>query len=449
MEKTDKQAAGEPAVRTGEDIDAREIAARIKRKVREKLAAGVYDENELDRVARLKLTMREESHNGHRETLARLKDAADATGPIDMNTHRSGPGALVARSVKKFYQKFVHRFVKFSLMRQNRFNDAAIELMSGLDSKTLFLSQRINFLGDKLTQIEGRLGKLAEIDDIRESLGKRVDILESSLREVDKQGIFLKRRMARLLEEMAKVESGADTANIAQAERAKLDSFDYRLFELAHRGSFADIKEKMRHYLDVFGGADGPVLDVGCGRGELLELFRENGVAASGVDMNEETCLECGQRGLDVTTADALSHMESLQNSSLGGVSAIQFVEHLPVDVMTRFFEIAYDKLKPGAMIAAETINPICLTTFCGPFYLDMSHTKPVHPMALQFMLERIGFDDVRIEYLNPYPDHMRLSRLPLDGRLDGALVEEFNANVDKLNGMLYSHTDYAVIARR
>ena len=71
---------------------------------------------------------------------------------------------------------------------------------------------------------------------------------------------------------------------------------------------------------------------------------------------------------------------------------------------MTRFFQIAYDKLKPGATIAAETINAACLTTFCSAFYLDLSHLKPVHPLALQFLLERIGYEDVRIEYLNPIP---------------------------------------------
>jgi O-antigen chain-terminating methyltransferase len=119
---------------------------------------------------------------------------------------------------------------------------------------------------------------------------------------------------------------------------------------------------------------------------------------------------------------------------------------------MVEFFTLAYDKLAAGGQIAAETINPTCLTTFSGAFYLDMSHTKPVHPLALQFMLERIGFSEVRIEYLNPYPADIRLNTLPYNDTLasfEASFIVEYNRNVEKLNNVLFTHGDFAVVAKK
>ncbi len=427
-----------------EDIDPKELADRIKKRVQTKISSGFYDEKEIERVARFKAQIPEEIENNHQDILRRLEATWRVTQPVDLQTHRGGVSGKIVKLVKKLYQVFVHRFIKFSFVRQELFNQGirvAAEEIYYLRSRYIAMSQRLASL-ERVADEADRRSRAVEKD-----LRDNVRTLSGTLKDIDKQGIFLKRRLDVLLD---KLRSGEDknVAKIAETEKSKLDSFDYTLFESVHRGSRSEIKDRLQVYAQWFKGALG-VLDVGCGRGELLEIFKENGIEATGVDMNDEMVEECRRLGLSATEGDALSYLESMENGSLGGLCAIQFVEHLPVDVMTRFFELVFDKLRPGAVVAAETINAACLTTFCGAFYLDMSHVKPIHPLALQFLLERIGFEDVRIEYLNPYPDHIRLNPLPERPDIDKALTHEYNANVSKLNNVLYSHTDYAVVARR
>jgi O-antigen chain-terminating methyltransferase len=99
----------------------------------------------------------------------------------------------------------------------------------------------------------------------------------------------------------------------------------------------------------------------------------------------------------------------------------------------------------------AETINAACLATFCGAFYLDLSHYKPLHPLAVHFLLERIGYSSVQIEYVNPFPKPSRLAQIPdslaQDSNLPKRVVKDYNENVMKLNNILFSNADYAVIA--
>lgn len=467
MEKTEKkkEAKIDLIMSAGDDFDPKELAERIHKRVRQKIDSGFYDKKEIDRISKFKAQIPDQPDSSNQHIMHILNSNWDIVAPIDLHTHRSGLSAKLTTLMKKLYQKFVHRPLKFTLLRQAQFNQAvktAIEEIFNLRERTLFLSQRITNLDERFSNFEDRVNTQVkshdaaskELDERVETLERElpanVKRLEKSLRDIDKQGIFLKARVVKLLDELKAASQGQALAGLVEKERDKLESFDYMLFENIHRGSREEIKRRLSVYIDWFKGANS-VLDVGCGRGEMLELFNENKIKASGVDLNGEAVKECQGKGLHVVEDNALTYLESLPNGSLGGLTAIQFVEHLPVEVMTDFFKLAYEKLEAGATIAAETINAACLTTFCSAFYLDLSHYKPIHPLALQFLLERIGFEDVRIEYLNPYPEDIRLHPLPEDGSsgLDGSVVHEFNQNVMKLNNVLYSHTDYAVVARR
>jgi len=473
MEKTEKkkEAKIDLIMSSGDDFDPKELADRIHKRVREKIESGFYDNNEIDRVSKLRGQIPDQPDTSNQHIMGILNTNWDVAAPIDLHTHRSGFSAKLAKLFKTLYQKFVHGPLKFSFTRQAHFNQAvktAAEEVYNLRERALFLSQRITNLDERFVNFEKETRNRVErikndydetsknLDSRVETLGGHVKILEKYLRDIDKQGIFLKGRVIKLLDELKSVSQGQALAgakefsSLVEKERDKLESFDYMLFENIHRGSREEIKRRLGVYIDWFKGASG-VLDVGCGRGEILELFKENRIKASGVDMNGEAVKECQGKGLNVIEDDALSYLESLPDGSLGGLTAIQFVEHLPVEVMTDFFRLAYEKLEAGATVAVETINAACLTTFCSAFYLDLSHNKPIHPLALQFLLERIGFDNVHIEYLNPYPEDIRLHPLPEDGSsgLDESVVHEFNQNVMKLNNVLYSHTDYAVVAKR
>src|SRR5207248_7129412 len=135
--------------------------------------------------------------------------------------------------------------------------------------------------------------------------------------------------------------------------------FDYFLFEHRFRGSRAEITRRQAVYLDCFLGR-GRVLDLGCGRGEFVELLREHGVPAEGVDGDEDMVDYCRDRGLPVVRADLFDHLAGLPAASLDGVFAAQVIEHLPPERLWRLVHLCAAALKPGGALVFETINILC-----------------------------------------------------------------------------------------
>ena len=168
-------------------------------------------------------------------------------------------------------------------------------------------------------------------------------------------------------------------------------SFDYFGFEERFRGSEEDIKERQRVYVEFFKDVE-PVLDIGCGRGEFLELSSEAGIKAKGVDLDLDMVLYCQEKGLDVVREDAFTYLESIPDTSLGGIFAAQVVEHLEPTRIIELANLCYRKLQLDGMLIFETPNPICLTVFARSFYMDLSHIRPVHPEAMKFLFESTGF---------------------------------------------------------
>jgi len=108
---------------------------------------------------------------------------------------------------------------------------------------------------------------------------------------------------------------------------------------------------------------------------------------------------------------------------------------------------VAFEKLRPGAAIVLETINPACWFAFFESYVRDITHVRPLHPDTLKFLLVATGFQDVGIRYQAPYPDHEKLQRVVAPVLGDAA--EALNANVDKLNSLLFTYLDYAAVGRR
>lgn len=218
-----------------------------------------------------------------------------------------------------------------------------------------------------------------------------------------------------------------------RAEAPALPPGVYSLFEERFRGPAEEVAKKQRFYLPFLAGLPGPVLDVGCGRGEFLNLLRREGIRASGFEVNPIAVRDCLAGGLDVAEGDGVAALRLAPAASLGAVTAFQVVEHWSPETLFAFLREARRVLAPGGLLALETINTDSLSAWRA-FYLDPSHVRPVPPEALKFLAESAGFVDARLEYLAPLPPEARL--------------EETTENDARLNRLLFGPQDYALLAR-
>ncbi len=235
-----------------------------------------------------------------------------------------------------------------------------------------------------------------------------------------------------------------------------VDAFKYVAFEDRFRGSREEIRRRLSDYPPLFAGARG-VLDIGCGRGELLDLFREHGVDARGIDVNDEMVEACRARGLTAERADALEYLAAQPDGSLGGLIAIQVVEHLEPQYLMRLIETAHHKLAPGAPLVFETINAACWAAFFDSYIRDFTHVRPLHPETLRNLVQASGFTQTEIQFRSEFAPHDRLRTVPMstappatpEQAAIAELSEAINAHADRLNAQLFTHRDFAVIAHR
>jgi O-antigen chain-terminating methyltransferase len=209
-------------------------------------------------------------------------------------------------------------------------------------------------------------------------------------------------------------------------------AIDYGRFAERFRGSEEYVRAGQRFYRTHFEGRS-RVLDVGCGRGEFLELMREAGVAARGVDLSEESVALCRAKGLEAEVADLFEHLARMPDGSLDGLYCGQVVEHLPPERLPEFIRLAAAALDRGGAIAIETPNPECLAIFATHFYLDPTHTRPVPHPLLAFYLEEHGFGLIETHRLSP-----AIESMPALAELPTAVREAF-----------FGGLDYAILARK
>jgi len=180
----------------------------------------------------------------------------------------------------------------------------------------------------------------------------------------------------------------------------------YLAFENRFRGAPEDIRQRLAYYLpllrdSVVGQLAASVLDIGCGRGEWLELLREHKIAASGIDINADMVAQCRERDLNVIVADAIAHLRQQPDSSIGALTAFHLIEHVPLDTMIELIEQAHRVVQPGGLLIFETPNPENLMVGACNFYTDPTHQRPLPPVMTQFLVEAGGFVDVEIHRVN------------------------------------------------
>ncbi len=279
---------------------------------------------------------------------------------------------------------------------------------------------------------------------IFKSMEWRVDKLSAGYDDAAllmKDTVRLREQLRRLLAtlEAQELPTPAQVRSIS----APLEDIVYAGFENRHRGSEQDVKKQQEIYLPYF-QTERTVLDLGCGRGEFLDLLSQNNIPAEGVDFNEQMITICRERGLECRTGDIVESLASYPDGHLGGIFSSQVVEHLRPDYLRRMVDLAYAKLAKSGCLVLETLNPASVFTLVHVYFLDITHQQPVHPRALEFLLESAGFQDVEIRYSSPL-DEEALQALPPESEAAAVL----NRNLDKLNQLLFSPVNYAAIGRK
>ena len=275
----------------------------------------------------------------------------------------------------------------------------------------------------------------------------RSDTLERRLSD-DERIIFTTRnavfsqemRISVLLEQARKrlgKMNAAELAGIVREEERRFDSM-YLTFEDHFRGRREDVKDRLRVYLPFLeahniGRTGMPILDVGCGRGEWLELLRDHGLDARGVDANRLMVAQCLEQKLPATEGDAVAFLRGLAPDSLGGVSGFHIIEHLPFAYLIDLIDEAVRVLKPGGIVIFETPNPANVLVATEYFYFDPTHRNPLPSLLMRFVAEQRGLCRVEVLELNPWPEAFHL-------REPGSVVAE------RFNQLFYGPQEYAII---
>lgn len=288
-----------------------------------------------------------------------------------------------------------------------------------------------------------QLAKLADSIDINER--KTVASINEIRRQVidHKRNIIdQQRRLGLLLEEarkhLAKPNNPERIKRLVAEEDHLLDAF-YVSFEDCFRGTREDIKQRMEIYLPIIkeiqiGHEDAPILDIGCGRGEWLELLKTEGLMASGVDLNRIMVEQCRELGLEIIEADALDYLRNLKSNSLGAVTGMHIIEHIPFKRLIALLDEVIRILKPGGVAIFETPNPENLITGACNFYYDPTHLNPLPPDSMRFVMEIRGFNRIEIMRLHPHNEEMMLKEGPPQIR-------------QIINERFFGAQDYALVA--
>jgi len=267
-----------------------------------------------------------------------------------------------------------------------------------------------------------------------DALSERADTSAAGREQAERLVRELEERLTRL---ERRGPSGAPQAAATVATQPAAAAVpDYFAFESRMRGSVDAIRERQRRYVDDF-RANAPVLDLGCGRGELLGLLREAGIDASGIDADADMVAYARGEGLDVEQADLVEHLQQLDDASLGGVFMGQVVEHLPPPTLVLALSLAAAKLRPGGLLVAETINPVSPLALRS-YFADLTHAQPLVPETLELLARQAGFAETEIRFLNEPAERLTEPDDPV-----------IAANVRRLNELLFAPLDYALVARR
>lgn len=339
----------------------------------------------------------------------------DADSPLRLAMDHVDIGTVVAPETRlRLLKRAMVRLSRHFTHHQVIYNRAVLEEISSLRS--------LPALGDAHRLLESRLATwLAALDVQMEQLQDQLSDLAAP----------------RALQHGTE---HAGRAILTPASR-RFDEF-YVAFEDRFRGTRDEVKSRLAEHLDDIATlpGEGRVLDLGPGRGELLELLTSRGIDAYGIDKNESVVSRGRERNLDVVVGDALAHLRGLADGTLAAVTGMHIVEHLDLNELFEIVGECHRVLRPGGRILLETPNPTTWQVGANTFYLDPTHVRPVHPLFLEFLLSETGFNDVTVRML-----HRAEPAPKLGDHLDATVAEAVARFADMYGG----DQDYVVLGTR
>jgi SAM-dependent methyltransferase len=354
--------------------------------------------------------------------------------PFPIRTHRGPLGRLLV-AFKRLFRPLVRVPQNDLWERQQIFNLILLEHLGRNEEVRDEHRRRLEYL--EALNAEG----IHEIMRHNDALFARAD------QKLDRY----RREVRDLLGSLGAALSVVQTAPAVETVARAHEEHGYLELERRYRGTEEEIRERISAYLPWLGKVPGPVLDVGCGRGEALALLRDHGIQARGIDSSARMVALCRERGLEAEEGDAFAVLAALPEGSLGGVVSFHVIEHLPAASLDRLVRLAFRALKPGGVLILETPNPLSMLVAARSFWLDPTHVRPVHPESLKLMYELAGFDPVERLDLRPYPDSERLpeidlAQLPEEQRV---LADRVNRLRDRLDELLFGYQDFGMIGTK
>jgi len=371
--------------------------------------------------------------------------AAAAVSNVEFPSYSMQRYPSPLRWIARFTAKTVLYFARIVTHAQTHFNYHVVEVLTKADrrmaqaeSERSELRRDLSNLGSELSSLEQ--SAIAQSDELRvvlrgmeeklAHLSSRLSLQERKIAEANPLG-----STAKVVAEQRDIFTGE-----LQSSMGALDGF-YMVFEDHFRGSREDILKRLEDYLPLVEDClssveqEGLVLDLGCGRGEWLELLVDRRVKACGIDNNAGFLVQCEQLKLDVVESDALAYLRSLPDASVSIVSGFHIIEHLQFSVLMLLVDEVQRVLQPGGMVIFETPNPKNLIVGACNFYADPTHVRQIFPDLLEFVMQSRGYRDVELRYLNPHPPAQQL------------FTEEAPLLAAQLNGLLSCARDFAVVA--
>lgn len=248
----------------------------------------------------------------------------------------------------------------------------------------------IGGLTEELARTTSALSK--EIGDIRDELLRQRDVIENmEFIYRDLTSTLFMTRPDRL-----RVEDTQGTEVMGYRGEWRSEPM-YAGFEEVFRGDEAMIRDRQRGYVEVLRNS-APVVDLGAGRGEMLELLADAGVQAIGVDLDPDMAGHLRAKGLEMESIDAFEYLDKQPDGTIGSIFSAQFIEHLGGEQLVSLIRLAYCKLAPGGLFVAETVNPHSPRALKA-FWVDLTHAHPIFPETLVVWCGLAGFSEATVHF--------------------------------------------------